>query len=147
MRILHLLSSRLWSGASESVVWLALAQRALGHQVYIATDRLKQRPHSYEALIQPVLESFDLAYPGSLSDKPLWMSDKSKPWHLLSDIWHLKKTSFDVLHNHLSHDHYLAYWGLPKGALLVRSIHTVRALRRTLPKAHGYTCFNEHMCL
>ena len=39
MRILHLLASPFFSGPAESVALLALAQRALGHEVSVAVDR------------------------------------------------------------------------------------------------------------
>src|SRR5690606_36177038 len=45
----------------------------------------------------------------------------------------------DVVHCHFSHDHWVARWGRPKGARLVRSIHAPRSLRRSTPPADAWT--------
>lgn len=39
MKVLHLLASPFFSGPAESLTQLALAQRALGHEVSVAVDR------------------------------------------------------------------------------------------------------------
>ena len=63
MKILHLLASPFFSGPAELVTQLALAQRALGHEVSIAVDR-KRTTTTSEELIVPRLG-------GLLAEAPL----------------------------------------------------------------------------
>lgn len=134
MRILHLLASPVFSGPAENVTWLADGQRALGHQVRIAIDRKRSRLGSEEAAL-PRLRDLGLLDETSR----LELSPKSDLWTMSRDILRLKKQEVDVVHSHFTHDHYVARLGRPKGAVLVRSIHAPRSIRRTLPKAGAYT--------
>lgn len=133
MRILHLLASPFFTGPAEVVTQLALAQRALGHEVTIAVDR-KRRTNTSEELIVPKLEPLKL-----LSTAPLELSVKSTPWAMLGDVLQLRSQSLDVVHTHFSHDHTLARLGKPKGARLIRSIHAPRSIRFGMPNADGFT--------
>lgn len=133
MKILHLLASPFYTGPAEAVTQLALAQRALGHEVSIAVDRLRTETTS-EELIVPRLEAL-----GLLSGAPLQLSVKSSPWQMLRDVRTLRAQSVDVVHAHFSHDHTLARLGRPKGARLIRSLHAPRSVRWALPAADGYT--------
>lgn len=133
MRVLHLLASPFFSGPAEGVTQLAVAQRALGHDVSVAVDR-KRLTKSSEELCAPRLEAL-----GLLASAPLELSVKSTPWAMMRDVQALKALSVDVVHAHFSHDHVLARLGRPRGAALVRSVHAPRSLRWTAPVADAWT--------
>lgn len=133
MRILHLLASPFFSGPAEHITQLALAQRRAGHEVTVAVDRKRKRA-TFEELAAPRLEELAL-----LDDGELELSVKSSPLAVVTDLGKLKRRSLDVVHAHFSHDHLLARFARPKGAVLVRSIHAPRSLRRSLPRADAYT--------
>ena len=133
MKILHLLASPFFTGPAELVTQLALAQRALGHEVSIAVDR-KRTTSTSEELAVPRLEPL-----GLLSSASLELSVKSNPWTMLRDVMELKSQAVDVVHAHFSHDHTIARLGRPKGAKLIRSIHSPRSIRFGMPSADGFT--------
>lgn len=133
MKVLHLLASPFFSGPAESLTQLALAQRALGHEVSVAVDR-KRTSTDAEELAVPRLQSLQL-----LADVGLELSVKSSPLAVAKDIKTLRGLAVDVVHCHFSHDHLLARWGRPKGAKLIRSIHAPRSVRRFMPVADGWT--------
>lgn len=133
MKILHLLSSPFFTGPAELVTQLALAQRALGHEVSIAVDR-KRVSHTSEELIVPRLEPL-----GLLSTAALELCVKSSPWVMLQDVLALRTQTLDVVHAHFTHDHTLARLGRPKGTQLIRSIHAPRSIRFGMPTADGFT--------
>ncbi|RKH55895.1 glycosyltransferase [Corallococcus llansteffanensis] len=139
MRILHLLASPFWSGPAENVALLAQAQRALGHEVTVAVDR-KRRDIAAEEPAVPRFQSLGLLDEGGLA-----LSVKSPPWEMWSDLRALRQRRVDVLHAHFTHDHLLARWGTPKGAVRIRSIHAPRSLRASLPEAGGYTVPASHL--
>lgn len=134
MRILHLLASPVFSGPAENVAWLADGQRALGHTVRVAIDRKRGGLGSEEAAL-PRLRDLGLLD----EDSKLALSPKSDLWTITRDVARLKKQEVEVVHSHFTHDHFIARFGRPKGAVLVRSIHAPRSLRRSLPKADAYT--------
>jgi len=133
MRILHLLASPFYSGPAENVALLALAQRAAGHDVTVAVDRLRTEVLAEEPAAPRFREL------GLLDEGGLELSVKSPPWRMWRDLRRLKARSVDVVHSHFSHDHLLARWGRPAGATLVRSLHAPRSLRASLPVAEAYT--------
>jgi glycosyltransferase involved in cell wall biosynthesis len=133
VKILHLLASPFFTGPAEVVAQLALAQRALGHEVSVAVDR-KRTANTSEELIVPRLEPL-----GLLSSAPLELSVKSTPWAMLRDVLALRSQTVDVVHAHFSHDHTIARMGRPKGARLIRSVHAPRSIRWAMPQADGYT--------
>lgn len=133
MRILHLLASPAWTGPMENVALLADAQRALGHQVTVAIDR-KRRTASSEEVAAPRLAELGLLDEGGLE-----LSVKSTPLGWLRDARSLRRREVDVVHSHFSHDHLLARFFRPDRAVVVRSIHAERSLRRKLPIADAYT--------
>jgi L-malate glycosyltransferase len=133
MRILHLLASPFWSGPAENVALLALAQREAGHEVGVAVDRRRSEVVSEEPAV-PRLRSLGLLDEGGLE-----LSVKSPPWSVLRDMLRLRARDVDVLHSHFTHDHLIARWGRPRGAVLIRSVHAPRSLRRSLPFADAYT--------
>src|SRR5262245_34194601 len=103
MRILHLLSSPFWSGPAENVALLALAQRALGHEVTVAVDRLRTQVASEEPVV-PRLQALALLDEGGLE-----LSVKSSPLAVVRDAAALRRRrDVDVVHAHFSHDHLLA---------------------------------------
>ncbi|HYX91618.1 MAG TPA: glycosyltransferase, partial [Myxococcaceae bacterium] len=132
MRILHLLASPFFSGPAELIARLALAQRALGHQVTVAIDR-KRREAPAEELAAPRLQAMDLL------DEGLELSVKSSPAAVLRDVRALAARPVDVVHAHFSHDHLVARFGCPSAAVLVRSVHAPRSLRWSLPRADAFT--------
>jgi glycosyltransferase involved in cell wall biosynthesis len=133
MKILHLLASPSWSGPAENVALLALAQREAGHEVTVAVDRRRGKVESEEPAV-PRFEAMGLLDTGELE-----LSVKSPPWAVWRDMRRLRKRSVDVVHAHFSHDHFLARWATPPGAVLIRSVHAPRSIRRSLPRADAYT--------
>ncbi|ATB38114.1 glycosyl transferase family 1 [Cystobacter fuscus] len=133
MRILHLLASPYWSGPAENVALLALAQREAGHEVRVAVDRRRAKASS-EELAVPRFEALGLLDEGGLE-----LSVKSPPWRMVGDGWRLRGRSVEVVHAHFTHDHLVARWGRPRGAVLIRSVHAPRSLRASLPEADAYT--------
>lgn len=136
MKILHLLASPVWSGPAENIALLAVEQRKLGHDVSIAIDRKRPGLRDEEPL-RPRLEALQL-----LDESGLELSVKSAPWMWLSDVRTLKRQKLDVVHSHFTHDHFIARFGCPKSAVLVRSIHAERSLK-SVPKADGYTGYAD----
>jgi L-malate glycosyltransferase len=133
MRILHLLASPYWTGPAENVALLALAQREAGHEVSLAVDRRRTRVTSEEPMV-PRVEALGLLDEGGLE-----LSVKSPPWRWVRDLWRLRARAVDVVHAHFTHDHLLARWGRPRGAVVIRSVHAPRSLRASLPEADAYT--------
>jgi L-malate glycosyltransferase len=133
MKILHLLASPVWSGPAENVAMLALAQRALGHQVSVAVDRKREELTSEEPAV-PRLRELELLDGGGLE-----LSVKSTPLAMLKDVQLLRRRAVDVVHSHFSHDHFVARWGRPPRSRLIRSVHAPRSLRWSLPRADAYT--------
>jgi glycosyltransferase involved in cell wall biosynthesis len=133
MRILHLLASPFFSGPAENVALLAQAQREAGHEVTVAVDRLRTDVPAEEPAVPRFREL------GLLDEGGLELSVKSSLGRMWSDLRLLRARQVDVVHSHFSHDHLLARWGRPRGAVLVRSIHAPRSLRATLPAADAYT--------
>lgn len=133
MRILHLLASPFWSGPAENVALLALAQREAGHEVTVAVDRKRKEVKAEE----PALPRFKEL--GLLDEGDLELSVKSTPLAIWKDLRKLRARSVDVVHSHFSHDHLIARWGRPRGAVLVRSVHAPRSIRSSLPTAEAYT--------
>ncbi|MDC0708935.1 glycosyltransferase [Stigmatella sp. ncwal1] len=133
MRILHLLASPFWSGPAENVALLALAQREAGHEVTVAVDRRRTKVGAEE----PAVPRFEAL--GLLDSEGLELSVKSPPWRIWRDLRTLRARHVDVVHTHFSHDHLLARWAKPRGAVLIRSVHAPRSIRASLPRADAYT--------
>ena len=133
MKILHLLASPFFTGPAEAVTQLALAQRALGHDVTVAIDRHRTENTS-EELAVPRLEPL-----GLLSALPLELSVKSSPMGMFRDVLTLRAASADVVHAHFSHDHTILRLGRPKHAVTIRSFHAPRSVRWSSPAADGFT--------
>jgi glycosyltransferase involved in cell wall biosynthesis len=136
MKILHLLASPVWSGPAENVALLAVAQRALGHDVSVAVDR-KRPALRYEEPSVPRLRALSLLDEGGME-----LCVKSLPWRMVADVLALRRRALDVVHAHFSHDHFVARWGRPARAVLVRSIHAPRSLKHC-PSAQAWTVPTE----
>lgn len=136
MRILHLVATPFFSGPAEAVVQLALAQRALGHEVHVACDRKRTETRAEEPIVPRLVAD------GLLADVGLELSVKSGPRVLFRDARRLRGLAVDVLHCHFSHDHTLARLAGSK-ARLIRSIHAPRSLSAWTPRAFGWTVPSE----
>lgn len=141
MKILHLLASPAYSGPCEVVAQLALAQRALGHEVSVAVDRKRTEVPS-EELAVPRLEELGLLDEGGLE-----LSVKSLPPAMIRDVRTLARRAVDVVHAHFSHDHAIAWLARPKGAVVVRSLHAPRSLRWSTPGARAFTAATAELAL
>lgn len=121
LRILHLVANRWWTGSADPALDLARALRARGHQVWfgcIAGDALEAHAAAagFAPLPRPRLER------------------TADPRVLLGDLLALRRLvrtrRVQIVHCHLTHDHWLAALastGL--GVRLVRTVHHRRALR------------------
>lgn len=137
MKVLHLFASPYWSGPAENIALLAAAQREIGHEATVAID-LKRRVAPAEELALPhFLKS------GLLGNLGLELSVKSTPFAIWRDLSILRRCDADVIHSHFSHDHYLAAWSRRGRPVLVRSIHSPRRRRWSIPDGDGFTVFND----
>ncbi|MEE8410024.1 MAG: glycosyltransferase family 4 protein [Myxococcota bacterium] len=131
MRILHLCSYPLYSGPLPPTLGLAMAQRALGHTVWLAYDVKRGAFNAYEEAATPWLVDKGLEPPVALT-----LSAKSTPIEYARDLGRLRgfmtRREVDVVHAHLSHDHgLLALAGNGHGAVTrVRTFHAARSLVR-----------------
>lgn len=133
MRVLHLLSSPVFSGPAEAVALLALAQRRAGATVAVAVDK-KRAGTGTEEPAAPRLQAL-----GLLDGRGLSLSTQDGLGALVGDVRRLKQLPLDVVHCHASHDHWVAWLGRPAGARLVRSLHAPRSIRWSLPPADAFT--------
>jgi L-malate glycosyltransferase len=133
VRILHLLSSPTWSGPAEPVALLAQAQHSLGHEVTVAIDNTRTGTGSEEAAA-PRLRALELLDGGGLR-----LCTRDGPLPTWRDVRQLASRSVDVVHSHFTHDHWVARFGRPPGAVLVRSLHAPRSGRRFLLDAEAFT--------
>jgi glycosyltransferase involved in cell wall biosynthesis len=132
VRILHLLSSPVWSGPAEPVALLAEAQRALGHAVSVAIDSTRAGTGSEEPAT-PRLQAL-----GLLDSRGLRMSTRDGAAGVWRDARRLGTLEADVVHTHFSHDHWVAALSRHRG-IRVRSFHAGRSLRALRPPAAAYT--------
>jgi glycosyltransferase involved in cell wall biosynthesis len=132
VRILHLLSSPVWSGPAEPVALLAEAQRALGHAVSVAIDSTRTGTGSEEPAA-PRLGAL-----GSLDSRGLRLSTRDGAAGVWRDARRLRTLEADVVHTHFSHDHWVTALSRHRG-IRVRSFHAGRSLRAIRPPAAAYT--------
>lgn len=133
MRVLHLLSSPVFSGPAEGVALLAAAQRRAGATVSVAVDSTRAGTGTEE----PAAPRFETL--GLLDACGLALSTRGSLRALLADARRLRGAPLDVVHCHASHDHWVAWLGRPPGARLVRSVHAPRSIRWSLPPADAFT--------
>jgi glycosyltransferase involved in cell wall biosynthesis len=127
LSILHLLSNRWWTGTAEPV--LALTQGLLDRrqQAVLAAPAGSQVEELARKADIPLLEG-------------LHLNPRFHPWSWLHDVrtlsMFLRRTSVDVVHTHLSHDHWLGLSALtllnppPKRVpIYLRTVHSLRRPR------------------
>ena len=127
LAILHLLSNRWWTGTAEPVLALARGLIERRQQVVLGVPAGSQVEDLARKAGIPLLEGLQLNprfHPAS------WLRDV----HRVSAF--LRRTTVDILHVHLSHDHWLASCALhllqPSGRrppVCVRTVHTLRRPR------------------
>lgn len=124
MRILHLASSHRWTGAAEPALDLAVEQRALGHEPEFACIE----GHSFWRYVK----KRGVPFVSGLSFKR-----GSELGSMAADVRKLRRIvaerRYDVVHCHLTHDHWLAATALRSpfdskrgragGPILVRTLH------------------------
>jgi glycosyltransferase involved in cell wall biosynthesis len=113
---------------------LALAQRRLGHRVWLAYDRKRGAFNPYEEAAAPHVEGAGLEPPVAFT-----LSTKSSAREYVRDLMALRKWvgggEVDVVHVHLSHDHGLAALAGRGRAARVRTFHADRSLVRRFGQA------------
>jgi glycosyltransferase involved in cell wall biosynthesis len=119
MRVLHVVASEKWTGAA-AVAWdwtLALSAAGVEAQcAFVANSHLSRRLLP-DGRARPLLARAHGAF-AVLSDR-----------RRLADT--LARERFDVIHTHLSHDHYLAALAVHAGRpRLVRTLHHLSQVRR-----------------
>ncbi len=127
LSILHLLSNRWWTGTAEPVLGLAQGLLERRQQVVLGVPAGSQVEELARKAGVPLLEGLRLDprfHPSS------WLQDV----RTLSAF--LRRTPVDVLHTHLSHDHWLALSAVRllnpsrgRVPLQVRTVHTPRPPR------------------
>lgn len=122
LRVLHLVANRWWTGSAEPALDLARALRARGHEVAFACIRGDALEAKARALGLPPVEG-------------LVLERTTRPWALVRDVRALRRLiracGVELVHAHLSHDHWLAALALRGSRVrLVRTVHHRRALRR-----------------
>jgi L-malate glycosyltransferase len=132
VRILHLLSSPVWSGPAEPVALLAQAQRGLGHSVSVAIDSTREGTGTEEPAA-PRLEAL-----GLLDSQGLRLSTRDGAAGVWRDARLLGTLEADVVHTHFSHDHWVAALSRHRG-VRVRSFHAARSRRALRPPAAAFT--------
>jgi glycosyltransferase involved in cell wall biosynthesis len=120
LTILHVAANRWWTGSADPTIQLATALGARGHRVMLAIppgDRFEAKAR--EAGLD-VLDGFRLRA-------------RLAPLELVRDAWRLRRLvqerAVDVVHAHHSHDHWLAVVARGRRTPVVRTFHTLRALK------------------
>jgi len=125
LSILHLLSNRWWTGTAEPVLTLAQGLLECRQQVVLGVPAGSQVE--------------DLARKAGIPRlKGLQLNPRFHPWSWLQDVrtlsTFLRRRPVDVLHTHLSHDHWLALSAVlllnPSRGRVPISVRTVHTLRR-----------------
>jgi L-malate glycosyltransferase len=121
-RVLHLVANRWWTGSGDPALDVAQTLRDRGHEVWFACIRGDALEVKARAAGLAPLDG-------------LCLERTARPWVLARDARALRRLvrqlGVDVVHTHLTHDHWLATLalrGLP--VALVRTVHHRRALRR-----------------
>lgn len=124
LSILHLLSNRWWTGSAEPVLALVQGLRERRQQVVLGVPAGSRLEDLARKAGIPLLEGLRLNphfRPGA------WLHDVHRV------AMFLRRTPVDILHTHLSHDHWLASCALglttsssPRLPVCVRTVHTLR---------------------
>jgi glycosyltransferase involved in cell wall biosynthesis len=129
LTILHLLSNRWWTGAAEPALALVQGLLERGHRVVLGVPSGSQVENLARKAAVPLIEG-------------LHLDPHFHPWGWLQDLRRLhtflRRVTIDVLHTHLSHEHWLAASALaalhqtrPRTTIHVRTVHT---LHRGVPR-------------
>jgi glycosyltransferase involved in cell wall biosynthesis len=121
LRLLHLVANRWWTGSADPALGLAVSLRDRGHAVVfgcIRGDALEARARAAGLPPEPGLS----------------LERSARPWAWLRDVTALRALvrtrRIDLVHVHLTHDHWLAALALRGLATpLVRTLHHRRAAR------------------
>ena len=119
LRVLHVVANRWWTGSADPALDLARALKERGHSVWFACVR------------GDVLETRVRAAGVELVDG-LCLERTTRPWRLAAQIRGLgrvlRELEIDLVHAHLTHDHWVAALGRRgTAARLVRTVHHRRA--------------------
>lgn len=123
LSILHLISNSWWTGTADPVLTLVRGLLDAGQRVVLGAPAGSQVERLAQGLGIPLLQGLQL-------------DRRVHPWSWLQDLQRLRgflrQTPIDVLHTHLSHDHWLSLCArsLPNGRetrpwVHVRTVHTL----------------------
>lgn len=118
LRILHTIASWRWTGAAEPLAGLALHQQRLGHEVWMACvggSSLEARARQMGLRVVTEIDFLPRRTPLAL-------------WAQVTQMTRFLETNaIDVIHSHISHDHWVAGLGRRRlhgrPPLLARSLH------------------------
>ncbi len=151
LKILHLFSDWRWTGPAEPVLQMCQGLQGLGHHVLLAY----RRPQA-----QGVRSLDDMVRGSGIHATDRFHLDRyMNPGNTISDLRQLprlmRRERFDVLHMHLSHDHFLGALcakmvGKATRPLMVRTLHKRDVLKPTCANrwlmrhlSDGYLTFTE----
>ena len=119
MKILHLTSSSTKTGSAAPALEIALAQRALGHDVTFAFDQKTKGDMKEKARRLRIEDALELSH-------------HSSPIQVFRDLRTLSQVNdkYDVIHAHSSHDHSVVAFAKRRRAKLFRFMHNDRAAQR-----------------
>jgi glycosyltransferase involved in cell wall biosynthesis len=120
LTLLHLVANRWWTGSADPVLQLLDGLRARGHRTLLGVipgDRFEAKAR--EAGFEPL--------------SGLRLSRRLAPLALVRDVRRirgvLRDERVDLVHVHHSHDHWLARLAAPARLPIVRTFHSLRAVR------------------
>ena len=127
MKILHLISTHLWSGPAEPTVSLCYGLQKKNHDITFACNRKRG-----DMLLVKVKQA------GLQFRSDLTLCTKSTPFESFSDLMNLRKiiknNEYDIIHCHFSNDHSLCEFARllvnNKKTVLIRTIHSDRSLKK-----------------
>lgn len=124
LSIVHVLSNRWWTGSAEPVLALVKGLLDHGHRVVLGVPSGTQ--------VEELAHKAGIPLIGGL-----YLNPHFRPWTWLHDLRRLhtflRRGQIDILHTHLSHDHWLGACALaalkqtqPRRPVHVRTVHTLR---------------------
>lgn len=121
LRILHLASTKRWTGLAEPMINMAFYQKGMGHDVWVGCSPGRSLERLTRLRGLSFLSGFHL-------------NSRLNPFEIVPDIrtlrnW-IEKLQPDVIHTHLHHDHWLAYLSIRPmlhKPLLIRSLHRFKS--------------------
>jgi glycosyltransferase involved in cell wall biosynthesis len=124
LSIVHVLSNRWWTGSAEPALALVRGLHDRGHRVALGVPAGSQVEDLARKMGLPLIEG-------------LYLDPRFHPWAWVHDLRRLsalmRRRQIDVLHTHLSHDHWLGVCALTAlnrarghAPVHVRTVHTLR---------------------